>query len=120
MWGSSIEGEEKERGFISGNSFPLILRKAFSPSVVFFFLYFFVFLGDYKGAQPTEEDAFPSSVVFVFLSFLSFSFIFPGDYKGAQPTEEDVFPSSVVFILYVFCFSKGVIGGSVSPYSSDS
>ena len=35
-------------------------------------------------------------------------------------TEEDVFPSSVVFILYVFCFSKGVIGGSVSPYSSDS
>ncbi len=56
MWGSSIEGEEKERGFISGNSFPLILRKAFSPSVVF-----------------------------VFLSFLSFSFIFWGDYKGALP-----------------------------------
>jgi len=56
MWGSSIEGEEKERGFISGNSFPLILRKAFSPSVVFFFLYFFVFLGDYKGVLPLRKE----------------------------------------------------------------
>ncbi|HXL02399.1 MAG TPA: hypothetical protein PK016_04680, partial [Candidatus Atribacteria bacterium] len=68
------------------------------------------------------------SVVFVFSVF---NFLLLGiikrhspfivrDYKEVYPTEEDVFSPSVVFILYVFCFSKGVIGGSVSPYSSDS
>jgi len=41
--------EEKERGFIRGNSFPLILRKTFSlPQLVFVFFMFFVF-GGYKG-----------------------------------------------------------------------
>ncbi len=93
MWGSSIEGEEKERGFIRGNSFSLILRKAFFfPQLVVyifsvfnFLLFPFVFLllggykgvyplivRDYKGVYPTEEDAFPSSVVFFFLYFFVF------------------------------------------------
>jgi len=45
--------EEKERGFIRGNSFPPYTEESvFLSSVVFFFLYFFVFWGIIKGHSP--------------------------------------------------------------------
>jgi len=53
-------------------------------SLCFLFV-FQSFPGDYKGALLTEGDVFSPSVVFVFLSFLSFSFIFWGIIKGHSP-----------------------------------
>ena len=74
--------------------------------------------------ESTEEDAFPSSVVFVFSVFnfllLPFVFCFWGIIKGFNPLRK-VFSSSVVFILHVFVFSVfGGDRGSFSPYSLDS
>ena len=51
--------EEKERGFIRGNSFPLTEEDVFPSSVVFVFSVFnFLLLGDYKGALPLRKVFF--------------------------------------------------------------
>ena len=58
---------------------------------------------------------FSPSVVFVFLSFLSFSFIFLGDYKGVLPTEESVFLSSVSLLYFFSFYLLGVMRGVFFP-----
>ena len=120
--GSQEEGKRKET--IRGNSFPLILRDAFSSGGFIFYILSFCFPGGYRGFPPIVRKVLSSSVGFAFyfkpLFFVFFiSLSFPG-VIGGFPLYWGRFSPRLylffIFLIIVLVF-QGVIGGSVSPYS---